>query len=209
MTLHEPVTLVTDYLLAAVALWLAARLRRQTTDIAARWLARALVLTAASAFLGGSYHGFAGNVPRAWAAAWWVATLLVICLVSAALAMSLLREFTRSTKSTPWTWLIAAKLGVSATLVLLDPRFMIAIADYGSVLLAWAIGALVTRRAWRGWMLGAVGLCVIGALVQQARIAPSPHFNHNDLYHVIQAFALGAFYRAGLRFGEHAAPAPP
>lgn len=206
MTLNEPATLLTDYLLAAVAVCLAARLLRRTADIAARWLGRALFLTAASAFVGGSYHGFSANVSAPWAAAWWVVTLLVISFLSAALAMSLLREFVRTDGSRTWVWFIAGKLAVSATLVLLYPRFVVAIADYGSVLLAWAIGALGTRRPWRGWMLAAVGLSVVGALVQQARIAPSPHFNHNDLYHLIQALALGAFYRAGLRFGGHAAP---
>jgi hypothetical protein len=50
-------------------------------------------------------------------------------------------------------------------------------------------------------MLAAIGLSVIAALVQQLQVSPSLQFNHNDLYHVIQAFALGGFYRAGTGLG--------
>jgi hypothetical protein len=198
MTLHEPVTLLTDYLLAGIGGALAWRLWRRTPHIAARWLSRALALTAISAVVGGSYHGFSANVSPPWALVWWTATLLVICLVSAALAMALLRELGRPAGPSVWLAVISLKLAVAAILVIAHPRFVIAIADYGSVLLVWAIAAVAIRRRWRGWILTAIGLCVVGAVIQQARVAPSPNFNHNDLYHVLQAFALCAFYRAGL-----------
>ena len=67
--------------------------------------------------------------------------------------------------------------------------------------LAWRL-----RRPWRGWMLAGIGLSIIAALVQQLGWAPAPHFNHNDLYHVIQALALGGFYRAGRKFAGPTGP---
>ena len=48
-------------------------------------------------------------------------------------------------------------------------------------------------------MLAAIALTIVATLVQQLRLAPSAHFNHNDLYHVIQTVALVAFYRAALK----------
>ena len=56
MTVHEPATLLTDLLLGALAGWLAGRLRRNPAA-PARWWSRALLLTAASALVGGTYHG--------------------------------------------------------------------------------------------------------------------------------------------------------
>ena len=48
-------------------------------------------------------------------------------------------------------------------------------------------------------VLAAIALSIVAALVQQLHLAPAPWFNHNDLYHLIQALGLVAFYRAALR----------
>jgi len=56
------------------------------------------------------------------------------------------------------------------------------------------------RRPWRRWMLAGVGLSIAAAVVQQMHWGFSPRFNHNDVYHLIQAFALIAFYCAGRKF---------
>ena len=98
--------------------------------------------------------------------------------------------------------LVGAKFGLFAAIAVVQPVFLVAIADYGLALLAWVAAALFCQRAWRGWMLGAIGLSVVAAVVQQAKWAPHPQFNHNDLYHVIQAGALCLFYRAALHLGR-------
>ena len=94
MTIFEPWTLITDYLLAGLAGWLAWRLHRRVPadNTAARWWSRTLVLTAVSAFVGGSSHGFGPNLPAPLAAAWWRATLLTLSLVAAAMSLSLVHE---------------------------------------------------------------------------------------------------------------------
>jgi len=38
---------------------------------------------------------------------------------------------------------------------------------------------------------------MLAALFQQSRVSIHRYFNHNDLYHVIQAGALYCLYRAG------------
>jgi hypothetical protein len=209
MTLHEPATLVTDYLLAGLAVALAVRLRSQTppTSPARRWFVRTLVLTGLSAFVGGSYHGFAPNFAREIAAVWWWLTLLVIHLLSAALAMSWVHEILPARRHRLACGLIVARLAGFGIASALHPRFVMAIIDYGSTCLLWLVTALVLRRAWRAPMLVALGLSGIAAAVQQLRLAPSRQFNHNDLYHVIQAFALYAFYRAALRLDRPEKPA--
>ena len=76
----------------------------------------------------------------------------------------------------------------------------------GSVLLTLTyVGACVIVAAlylWRfnGWMLAGVAVSVMGALVQASGFALHAHFNHNDLYHVIQIGAMFLFYR-GLEKG--------
>jgi hypothetical protein len=199
MNLYEPATLITDYLLALVALVCGLLLRRNNPAPARSWFARTLMLSALSAFVGGSYHGFGPNFATEIQAIWWRATLIILSLVSAALALSLMHEVASPHRQSWLRSLIMLKLVVFVTLALAKPVFLFAIIDYGTALLAWIVTALVTRRPWRGWMQAAFGLSFVAAAVQQLQLSPSSHFNHNDLYHVIQAVAFLAFYRAGKR----------
>jgi hypothetical protein len=202
MTLHEPATLITDYLLALVALVLGLRLRRPPPPPARRWFARALILSALSAFVGGSYHGLGPNFSAEVASLWWRLTLVILSFVSAALALSLMHGAAPPHRHLLIRSIIVLKLVIFVVIALLKPLFLVAIADYGTALLAWLAVALASHRPWRAWMLAAIGLSAVAAAVQQLRVSPSPHFNHNDLYHVIQGFAFAAFYRAGRLLGR-------
>jgi hypothetical protein len=208
MTIHEPATLLTDYALAALASLLAWRLRQRISpeNHAARWFMRALVLTAISAFVGGSHHGFARNFAPPIPTISWAFTLGMIVLVSAAMALSLAHELAPPSTRNAWRAAIILKAAAFGALVCVRPEFRVVIADYGLTLLTWAAAAVLTRRPWRATILVGIALSVVAALVQQLRLSPSPRFNHNDLYHVIQAGALVALYRGALRLG--AAPPP-
>jgi hypothetical protein len=50
-------------------------------------------------------------------------------------------------------------------------------------------------------MLAGVALSVAAALAQALGVALHRHFNHNDLYHVIQIAAMLLFYRGILESG--------
>lgn len=201
MTIHEPATLLTDLLLAALAGGLAWHLRRRRPDaVAARWWAVALAFTAASALVGGLYHGFAPNFPAAVAPPWWTLTLLTICLIAAAMDLALVHETVPPARQRAVMTVVGLKFAAFAAAAVQNPQFVIAIINYGLTMLLWAGVAVMLRRAWSLSMLAGIGLSIIAAAVQQLRIGISAHFNHNDLYHLIQAFALIAFYRAGRRF---------
>jgi hypothetical protein len=207
MTIYEPATLLTDGLLAVLAGGLAWRLHHHTpaTNLAACWWSRTLGLTALSALVGGCHHGFAPNFSPVFEEGWWIATLLIISLVSAAMALSLLHELRPAGRWHFGLGLIGLKFIAFAIVAIILKMFVVVIIDYGLAMLAWAVAAVVLRRAWSGWMLTGISLSVGAALVQQLGWAPSRQFNHNDLYHVIQALALIGFYAAGRRFT--AAPA--
>ena len=201
MTLHEPATLATDYALTAIAAWLARRLHQHTpsANFAARWWVWTLILTAVAAFVGGSYHGFGPNLPPGVAAHWWLVTLWLVCLISAAMSASWIFEMIRPAAQRAGFALVVVKLLAFAVVAVLRPSFAVVILDYGLSILLWLGAALVLRRAWRTWMIAATVLSIAGALVQLLRLAPASWFNHNDLYHVIQFLGVAAFYRAARR----------
>ena len=67
-----------------------------------------------------------------------------------------------------------------------------------TVLLAAALFAIARWRApGMGWLIAGVAVSVAGVLVQLRHIVFHRHFNHNDLYHVIEMAALYLFFRGG------------
>ena len=196
MNIHEPATLLTDLLLAAVAAYLAYRLGRPNGS-AQTWFKVALSLSAVSAIIGGTYHGFGPNIAPGLAAVWWKVTLVSLHLVSAAMALSLVYELAKREKSRPWIAVIAVKFVVFTCITFIKPEFVVAIADYGSSMIGWFVAALIKRLPWSRPMIVGIALSIVAAAVQQVRWSPFPWFNHNDLYHVIQAVAFIALYRAG------------
>jgi hypothetical protein len=58
------------------------------------------------------------------------------------------------------------------------------------------------RRAGHRWLKGAVAVSLVGLAVLVLKLGPHRHFNHNDLYHLIQMAGLYCLYRgAGLLHG--------
>ena len=196
--LHEPVTFLTDCLLAVLAAALASRL--PATPAAARWWRGMFVGTALSALVGGCHHGFALNFSDPIQHYWWIGTLWIISGLSACMALSLLHELVPPDRQGPWRGLIVAKLLISALTGLLHPAYIVVILDYGLTMLAWLAAAVLVNRPWRGWIFTGFGLSAIAAVVQQSGWPSLAHFNHNDLYHIIQALGLVALSRASRHF---------
>ena len=101
----------------------------------------------------------------------------------------------------------------AAVVLFIDESFSAIVRLYGPTLVlglaAAAFQAIRTRS--RGWALVAVGLTVsaAAALAQQSRIALHPvYFDHNAVYHVVQAGALVLLY-LGFHERHPAPPAPP
>ena len=204
MSIPEPATLLTDYLLALLGVALAWRLhhRMPAANLPVRWWVRSLIAMSVSAFVGGSYHGFAPNFDPALVAAWWRLVLILVCAIGLCMGGSLIREIVPSDRQRRWNGILLAKFVLSVATLIVYPKFIVAMSDYGLAMAAWAVGAIVCRRAWSGWMLAAVGLSFVAGWVQQSRWGIPAPFNHNDVYHFVQALAVIGFYRAGCLLGR-------
>ncbi len=202
MTITEPATLITDYLLAAFTIVLASRLfraARTTHSVSRWWWAVAFLATAVAGVAGGTVHGFRLVLRSAVTAALWILTLesLVVAafaVVRGTLAGSQLSEAAK--RGASWT---AALLFVGYGLWLANnPRFVFAIAAYAAALVVLVAFKLIAWRADRHaarWMFAGVLVSALAAAVQQGGWSIHEHFNHNDLYHVVQAFAIWLLYR--------------
>jgi uncharacterized protein DUF6962 len=188
VTIQEPMTLATDYLLAAACGCFSMLLFRMKSA-ATGWWCIAFAAVAAAALAGGTHHGFPSFHPHAL----WKTTLVAAGAASCAMVIAA----AVATRVGPqlFFWLAVLKLAAYLGWIASHDDFLAVVIDSGSALLVVAtLHAIRGDAAWR-WMIGGVAVAVAAAGVQAMRLAPHPHFNHNDLYHVIQIAAMWLFYR--------------
>jgi hypothetical protein len=187
MTISEPMTLITDYLLAGVTAWLALRLfRKNEFQLARRWWAIAFTALALGAFLGGTWHGFLQNDYL------WKATVLAVGVASFGMVVGSAFATLPRVAHNLLVVIAILKLLVYSGWMLAHDEFIFVVIDTGI-----AFGVVAALHLWRfnGWMVAGVAVSIAAALVQASGFALHAHFNHNDLYHVIQIAAMVLLYR--------------
>jgi len=205
--LSEPTTLVSNWLLAAVAIALGVQLHRTGTAESRRgqrlWAA-AFLAGGAGALAGGTVHGFAASLPAVVHAALWRTAL-----VGAGLAGSLILAGTvLATLDGTWrrAFLAGAGAQLAVSLALVSGRAETRDAVWNGALTILVVLALALATAFHdarrlAWILLALGLSAAGLAAQRAGVAASI-LNHNDVCHVLQTAALWPFYRAGRRLHD-------
>ena len=188
MTIHEPMTLATDYLLALACGGFSILLFRMKSA-ATGWWSLAFAAAALAALVGGTYHGF----PALYPAVLWKTTLVAAGAASCAMVIGT----AIGSRIAPKFFFCFSVLKLVAYLAWIASHddFIAVVVDSGSALLVVALLHAMRRdAAWR-WMVGGVAVAVVAAAVQALKLAPHPQFNHNDLYHVIQIAAMWLLYR--------------
>jgi hypothetical protein len=220
----EPTTVITNAVLSVVALVLGVRLAYYSAAngiVSAAAIAFGLLTTSFAAALGAAAHGIDPLVDRAQRDRCWNLALAMTGLIGAscivAVAFLAARGAARTVilvlagiklvafvVSLVWSWRNTASRRSEApgeTRWRMD--FRVAAAEYGAGLVVLGLGAVYAWVRWRTpgsrWLIGSILISLVGGLVQARRLGLHRHFNHNDLYHVIQTFALYAFYRGGAR----------
>ncbi len=206
----EPAVTLTDYGIAALCAVLAHLLyHRGARGSGFRgWFTTFFVATGVAALLGGTVHGFFPDESSRAHSMLWSATLLAIG-VATLTAWSAGAKLLFVPRMARWIQGLAiAELVVYAFLVVSATEdFRLAIAMYlpASLFLLVALWLGWRRQRVPALKTAAFGLVLtlVAAAVQQLRVAVHPvYFDHNALYHVIQAVALvlvfvGARYLAG------------
>jgi hypothetical protein len=202
--ISESMTLVTDWLLAALCVTLGLRLLRHARRTGQRSVclfAGPFFSTALGAFIGGASHGF-----RPYLGSWgnffsWKLSVLAIgvttlLFVAATATAALLR---------PWRRIVIGLAVLQAAVyfawMMFYNEFIWVIADYVPAMsLVLALQVLQWRRGEPSAPRLAAGIAtsLVGAAIQASGFALHEHFNHNDLYHVVQMAATWMLYRGGL-----------
>jgi hypothetical protein len=207
MTITEPMTMVTDYMITALGVWVGFRLlKRKDADRAVRFWAGALLATGVAALAGGTFHGFQTSIGPVAAAVSWRLTMIAIgaasfCFASA-IAFSTLGRRVRNVIVA----LAVVKLAYYLVWITRHSEFKVAIYDYAPtmvlVLIVQAYVWMKRRDRAAAWIIWGIVISFLGAFIQMQEIGIHRHFNHNDIYHVVQMVGIYCFYRGGLLMHE-------
>ena len=209
VTISEPMTLATDYLLGTlseVCAVLLVKHNRHLRQTSIRLWAFALMAVAMGSYAGGTYHGFRRALESAVAAVLWKVTTISMGVASFfLLAAAIAAAFTGQARR----WFLAAaalKLAIYAVWMLGHDEFRFVIYDYGSTLaiLLLLVAAERTRgvAGHRRYIAGGILVSTAAAMVQQSGLRLHQHFNHNDLMHVIQMGGVWLLYKGGARLRD-------
>jgi hypothetical protein len=209
VTISEPMTLATDYLLGTLSEVCAVLLLKQNGTLrqtSIRLWAFALMAAAMGSYVGGTYHGFQHSLDPAVAAMLWKVTTISMGVASFLLLMS---AITAAFTGPDRRWLMAGaalKLAIYVVWMLGHDEFRFVIYDYGStlgiLLLLVAAGRTRGIEGHRAFIASGILVSIAAAVVQQSGLRLHQHFNHNDLMHVVQMGGVWLLYKGGGRLRD-------
>ena len=200
----EPDVVITDYLLTLEAALFSALLWRSASadsDLRVPFVAF-FAATALAALMGGTVHGFFVGDSSPAGAALWRATLVALGLSAlAAWAIGATMLLTPGSARTLQMAATAVFVAYALIIIFVNDSFWVAIANYLPPTLLMLVALAIRYQRHGGWstLAGLVGLVLtlVASVVQQRQMSLHPvYFNHNALYHAIQAVALFLIYWA-------------
>ncbi len=194
----EADVVLTDYFLAAESALFAWLLSRQPSI--APGLRDPLVLffaaTAAGSLAGGTVHGFfLSDISQVGVVLWRAALVSIGVAALSAWMIGARMLFSPPTAQTIQVAATGVFVVYATVIVAVNDSFWVAVANYLPVTVFLMVAFVAAYRSTRqpAMAIGIAGLAltVVAALVQQFHVGLHPrYFNHNALYHAIQAVAL-------------------
>ena len=194
----EPDVTLTDYALAlecAVFAWLIWQPGIGERDVR-RWMTLFFASLSASSLLGGTVHGFFLDPASRGYVVLWPLTLLGIGLTALSGWAIGAHLVVRPEAARRIIWLALLQLALySLAVMFVSQAFWVAVANYlpAALFLLVALVVVARRGELAGATIGAWGLVLsfVAAAIQVLQISVHPvYFNHNSLYHAVQAVAL-------------------
>ncbi|HSE42193.1 MAG TPA: hypothetical protein VLH08_15620 [Acidobacteriota bacterium] len=203
MTITEPVTVLTDYILAIETIVFGILLRKhaaQTKEIPVKFWSIAFFVIALAAITGGTCHGFVNDLPKSVYNFLWKITLYsvgasTLFMLSAAIQSTLTGTLRRIFLILAW-----AQFCIFIILIARTSDFKYVIYDYVPAMVVILVLCLFRwNSAFSKWIIGGILVSFVAAGIQLSGFTLHKNFNHNDLYHVIQMVAMYLLYEGAKR----------
>ncbi|MBC8216105.1 MAG: hypothetical protein H8E64_06300 [Candidatus Marinimicrobia bacterium] len=203
--IYEPMTAFTDLIITVLGLMFAKGLYEHFSVTALNvhlYWGFAFFMLATGAFFGAVSHGFGPYFSQKVKAILWKITTLSIGIVSVSFLYVLIDYFP-GVSSLGWIrWIPFIFYIVYILVIMVNDKFINVIRFYVPVmllvLLAMLYSQFVMKTAGPGYVSIGILISFIGAGVQASRFDLHKHFNHNDIYHVIQMFGMWFLYKGAM-----------
>ncbi len=195
----EPMTVLTDVLLAVVAIFFGARIYGVSAGPVHFCFALSFFLIALGALAGATIHSIRHTPLVSWVPLLWRITGIAVGTSVTAMLAATFYHLLPADYADLLRWTVLGLSIIYAAWIWRDYRFRNVVVFY-SICMAFVLGAMAlsyVSTGSPGAKLIAVGILISfgAAAVQRSGFKLARHFNHNDIYHVIQLVGLYFFYR--------------
>ena len=195
--MYEPMTVITDLMIAALAFYFAKQLSNQleVTLSNTQWhWCRAFIMLGVGAFLGAVSHGWGPYMPEFYKDWLWKMTTYSIGFVSFFIIMGTLYTLLPYKTVQLVRYIPVILLSIYLFQITKDPQFINVIKFYAPSMVFTLVAMLILyfSKGMEGSGSIIVGILIsfVAAGVQMSGFSLHKHFNYNDIYHVIQMFGL-------------------
>jgi len=203
--------MVTDYLLGIVCTFLGLKLFKKGKSHGSKSIlfwSMAFFATGLAAYLGGTYHGF-HEVMSVSKSAWiWKGTVYCIGLISLAMLAGSIKALVPVHHQKWLLSLMTGKFAVYCIWMINHDDFSYVIYDYVPSMIGILLLHLFDMRKNKNteslWIILGIISSLLGAFLQQKEFSIHTHFNHNDIYHVIQMISMFLFYQGASHLKDRA-----
>lgn len=209
MQITEPTTMITDYLVAGLSVyfwWQLLQDARERQVKAESWWSWAFLATAVGAMAGGTSHGFTIYLGQLGWLIFWKLTIYSLAMASWCLLVATLISSFKGRTRVLLVVLASLKFVLYAGFMVRENDFDYVIYDYGSTML---IVLLLQLWCWMHrrtpaapWIIGGIAVSFAASQIQMSEFTLHRHFNHNDLFHVVQMLGLALLYKGGRRLED-------
>ena len=203
--IYEPMTTITDVLIAIIALYYARELTaiylHQLLNVQYHWI-WVFRMLALGAFLGAISHGIGPYFRPGIGDLVWKFTTYSIGIMSYFMVLTMLHHLFDYPIVLRLRWILIGLIIIYLVIVTINDNFINVIRFYLPLMVIVVLGLLYTRLTVNadGTNMIILGILIsfIAAGVQQSRVVLHENMNYNDIAHFIQMVAMWCFYRGSL-----------
>ena len=203
--IYEPVTTITDVLIAIIALYYSRELTaiylHQLLNVQYHWI-WVFRMLALGAFLGAISHGIGPYFRPGIGDFVWKFTTYSIGIMSYFMVLTMLHHLFDYPIVLRLRWILIGLIIIYLVIVTINDNFINVIRFYLPLMVIVVLGLLYTRLTVNadGTNMIILGILIsfIAAGVQQSRVVLHENMNYNDIAHFIQMVAMWCFYRGSL-----------
>jgi hypothetical protein len=193
--IHEPMTVLTDLLIAALAITFYFQLKNKTDAVTRNWSYFFLFLGLSTIFGACSHAFFAVHEGWYYKSFWLPMQAINGIAVYCAQQATLLSALEGSTNKIKWKWSYVIQLVVFIIVLLRVQKYIVTIIENAIGLIPIMVLYYQYKRPFSRMIANGIAISFITALINLGKLSLHAYFNYNDIAHVFIMISLYVMYK--------------